>query len=77
MTVGFGIFLIAVGAIIRYALNVNIGGVEEDTIGLILILAGIATTLLSLVLAWTARRRAVHPAEDPRYADDRERYGRP
>jgi hypothetical protein len=29
MTVGFGIFLIVVGAIIMYALNVNVAGVEE------------------------------------------------
>ena len=42
MTPGFGIFLIAVGAIIRYALNISVAGVEEGTIGLILMIAGAA-----------------------------------
>jgi hypothetical protein len=58
MTVGFGIFLIAVGAIIRYALDVEIAGVEEGTLGLILILAGIAVVVLGLFTTWlwTSRR---------------------
>ncbi len=42
MTPGLGIFLIALGAIIRYAINISIAGVEEGTIGLILMIAGIA-----------------------------------
>ena len=60
MTVGFGIFLIAVGAIIKYALNVNIAGVEEATLGWILIVAGAAVAILGLISApfrlWAARR---------------------
>jgi hypothetical protein len=66
MTVGFGIFLIAVGAIIAYALNVNVAGVEEGTIGIILIVAGIAVAalgLLSAPLRWASRGRD-YPAED-------------
>lgn len=59
MTAGTGIFLIVVGAIIRYALNIEIAGVEEDMIGLILIVAGVAVLLLSLLFYMTARRRAV------------------
>jgi Domain of unknown function (DUF6458) len=69
MTVGFGIFLIAVGAIIAYALNINVAGVEEDTIGIILIVAGIAVTILGLISApfrWASRRRD--------YPEDRARY---
>ena len=60
MTVGFGIFLIAVGAIIRYALNFDLAGVEEGTIGIILIIAGIAVAILGLISApfrWAAWRR--------------------
>ena len=63
MTAGTGIFLIVVGAIIRYALNIEIAGVEEETLGLILIIAGVAVLLLSLILYMTARRRGV--VEEP------------
>jgi multisubunit Na+/H+ antiporter MnhB subunit len=61
MTVGFGIFLIVVGAIILYALNVEIAGVEENTIGWILIVAGAVVAVLGLIAApfrlWSERRR--------------------
>ena len=62
MTVGGGIFLIAVGAIIRYAINFEIAGVDEAMVGLILIIAGIAVVILGLLTApfrlWAERRRA-------------------
>jgi Zn-dependent protease with chaperone function len=65
MTVGFGIFLIVVGAIIKYALNVEIAGVEEGTLGWILIVAGIVVAILGLIAApfrlWAMRRREVPP----------------
>jgi hypothetical protein len=79
MTPGLGIFLIVVGAIIRYALNVEIAGVEEDTLGLILILGGLAVLLLWLVWLLSvrrgpavaeervARREVVEDPSDPRY----------
>ncbi|MGI8460267.1 MAG: DUF6458 family protein [Solirubrobacterales bacterium] len=51
MTVGTGIFLIVVGAIIRYALDLKLGGVEEGTIGLILIVAGVVVLVLALISA--------------------------
>ena len=59
MTVGFGIFLIALGAIIRYALDISVAGVEEGTLGLILILAGLATLIISLFMWQADRRRTV------------------
>ena len=62
MTAGTGIFLIVVGAIIRYALNFKVAGIEEGTLGLILIIAGVAVLIVSLVMAFTDRDR-VHPAD--------------
>lgn len=50
MAFGSSIFLIALGAIIRFALNVNLAGVDLDVVGLILMIAGIAGLLLSLVV---------------------------
>jgi Domain of unknown function (DUF6458) len=41
MGIGMSIFLIAAGAILRYAINVTVEGVEIDTVGLILMIVGI------------------------------------
>jgi Domain of unknown function (DUF6458) len=49
MSIGTSIFLIAVGAIIRYAVTFHVSGVSRPTIGLILILACIVGFVLSLI----------------------------
>lgn len=71
MTVGFGIFLIVVGAIIMYALNVNIAGVEDNTLGWILIVAGAVVAVLGLIAApfrlWADRRATYRHERDLRY----------
>ena len=59
MTLGTSIFLIAVGAIIRYALTFHVAGVSRPVIGLILIIAGIVGVVLSLIHMVTARGRVV------------------
>ena len=70
MTPGIGIFLIALGAIIRYAINISVAGIEEGTIGLILMIAGVAIIALWLIMLLTDRRRDPaydRTAVDPRY----------
>jgi Domain of unknown function (DUF6458) len=49
MTIGSSIFLIAVGAILRYAVTATVSGISIQTIGLILMLAGIVGLVLSLL----------------------------
>ena len=49
MTIATAIFLIAVGAILRYALNVNTDVINIQTVGLILMIAGGAGLALSLL----------------------------
>jgi Domain of unknown function (DUF6458) len=67
MSIGTSIFLIAVGAIIRYALTFQVSGVSRPVIGLILIIAGIVGVALSLIYIASARRRVVGgPYEEPR-----------
>lgn len=67
MRIGTSIFLIAVGAIIRYAVTFHVSGVSRPTIGLILIVAGIAGIVLSLIYMASARRRVVgRPYDEPR-----------
>lgn len=68
MTVGTSIFLIAVGAIIRYAVTFHVSGVSRPAIGLILIIAGVVGLVLSLIYMASARRRVGGGLyEDPRF----------
>jgi Domain of unknown function (DUF6458) len=54
MAIGTSIFLIAVGAILRYAVTVTVEGVEIDTIGLILIVVGAIGLVISLAIIFLA-----------------------
>jgi hypothetical protein len=53
MGIGTSIFLLAVGAILTYAVDVDTEGVNLDTIGVILMIVGIIGILLSL-LFWNS-----------------------
>jgi Na+/proline symporter len=57
MTIGGAIFVIAVGAILRYAVSDGIEGVDLETIGLILMIAGVVGLVLGLFMYSQARRR--------------------
>jgi Domain of unknown function (DUF6458) len=61
---GTSIFLIAVGAILRYAVTATVSGISITTVGLILMIVGIAGLVLSLLymFAW-GPRRAVAPVD--------------
>ena len=61
MGIGVSVFLMAVGAILAFAVNVPSDGINLDTVGVILIVLGLVGLLTSLVLwdDWTPRRRAV------------------
>ncbi len=66
MGIGTSIFLIAAGAILRFAVTASVAGVKLHTVGLILIVVGILGLLLSLL--WLARRpRAGTVVRDERY----------
>jgi hypothetical protein len=59
MWIGTGVFLVAVGAILKFAVTDEVSGVDLGTVGVILMLAGAALTVLSLLydLANRDRRR--------------------
>jgi Domain of unknown function (DUF6458) len=73
MTIGAAIFLVAAGAILRYAVEDSIEGVDLATVGLILMIAGAIGLLIGLWMAIAARRRYdaayADPAYDPAYRD--------
>jgi hypothetical protein len=60
MPLGTSIFLIAVGAILRYAVTASTSGINLHTVGLILIVVGIVGLVFSLfwMITWSPRRRA-------------------
>jgi hypothetical protein len=65
MTSGISLFLIAVGAILYFAVNADVSGLEIDTVGIILMVIGGIGFLWSLFLLSGARgtREVVAPAE--------------
>ena len=64
MTSGISLFLIAVGAILYFAVNKSISGLEIDTVGLILMAVGAIGFLWSIFVLYGARNREVAPVED-------------
>ena len=63
MTSGISLFLIAVGAILYFAVNASVSGLEIDTVGLILMIVGGIGFLWSMFALYGARGREVVPAE--------------
>ena len=75
MGLGVGIFLVAVGAILTWAVNVTTTGVDLHAIGVILMIVGLGGILLSMVF-WSSwggfgggRRTEITETStaDPRY----------
>jgi hypothetical protein len=58
MSIGAGIFLLVVGAILAFAVDLQVAGVDLKTIGYILMLAGLVGVILGIVLI-TRRRQSV------------------
>lgn len=71
MELGTSLFLIAVGAILAFAVTADISGIEISTVGIILMIVGVIGLLVSLFY-WRPRRRAV--VEDRPVATRREYY---
>jgi TRAP-type C4-dicarboxylate transport system permease small subunit len=59
MPLGTSIFLIAIGAILRYAVTATVSGISITTVGLILMIVGVVGVLISLLYLVTPRRRGV------------------
>ena len=76
MTLGTSLVLIAIGAILRYAVTTDVSGIDLQVVGLILMIVGIVGLIISLLYMalWADRSRprrdygddAPHP-RDPRY----------
>lgn len=74
MGIGTSIFLIAVGAILRYAVTEEVSGIELDVVGLILMIAGGVGLLVTLfwMTVWADRRRGRAVAHERDVVDRRD-----
>jgi hypothetical protein len=70
MGIGVSIFLIAVGAILTFAVHASLNGVSIQTIGIILMAVG-ALGLLVTMLIFAPRRAARGGVVEERVYDDR------
>ena len=73
MGLGVSIFLIAVGAILTWAVNATVSGLEIQTIGVILMIVGALGLVLSMIFwsSWGgvgggAPRRTTYVEDGPR-----------
>lgn len=73
MGIGSGIFLLALGAILAFAVERDVAGIELSVVGWILMAAGALGIILFLTV-WGPRRRVVDRGgvvEERRVYDDR------
>jgi hypothetical protein len=53
MGIGVSVFLLAVGAIMTFALNASVSGINLDTVGIILMIVGVIGLLFSMMF-WSS-----------------------
>lgn len=58
MGIGGSIFLLALGAILAFAVNAQFSGIDINVVGYVLMLAGLIGLILT-VWFWNSRRRTV------------------
>ncbi|MDT4995418.1 MAG: hypothetical protein QOH97_5310 [Actinoplanes sp.] len=71
MGIGGSIFLLALGAILAFAVNAHISGLDINIVGYVLMLAGLIGLILTIWF-WNARRRTttVSSAQRPVVRND-------
>jgi beta-lactamase regulating signal transducer with metallopeptidase domain len=69
MGLGTSIFLIALGAILKFAVTATVSGISIATVGVILMVVGIVGLLISLFYLLQADRRAVAVAPRERVVE--------
>jgi hypothetical protein len=62
MGIGIGLILVAVGAVLTFAVHASVNGVDIQTIGVILMIVGAVGVVLDLVM-FAPRRRSTQTIE--------------
>ena len=68
MGIGVSVFLMAVGAILAFAVTATVSGLDLAVVGIILMGAG----LIGLVLTLYQAQRTTTPVQRENYSDDRD-----
>ena len=58
MGIGGSIFLLALGAILAFAVNAQVSGIDINVVGYVLMLAGLVGLIVTIWF-WNSRRRTV------------------
>ena len=75
MSIGASLILIAVGAILKYAVTASVSGIDLATVGVILMVVGIIGLAVSLVyLGVLSDRRRGEVVRDREIVRDRDRF---
>ncbi|MDP9407224.1 MAG: DUF6458 family protein [Actinomycetota bacterium] len=74
MGIGVSIFLLALGAILTFAVEFDISGLDIRVVGIILMICGLIGLVLALVAMNNGRRAAGPVVEERTYRDDRPTY---
>lgn len=71
MTLGGSLVLIAIGAILKFAVTAEISGIDVGTVGVVLMVIGVIGFVISVIWLTNQRRRPTTTAvtEQRRYAD--------
>jgi hypothetical protein len=69
MGLGTSIFLIALGAILKFAVTTSVSGIKLETVGVILMVVGIVGLCISLIYLMQARRDVVAPVARERVVE--------
>lgn len=77
MRIGGSLLLIALGAVLKFAVTDSIGGVDLAMVGVILMVVGAVGLVISLILSTRRRRTDIVHEPGPVYATDRPGYGAP
>jgi hypothetical protein len=70
MRVGVGLILIAIGAILKFAVTGHISGINVQTVGVVLMLVGVIGLLITFVrLSIRRRTDVIHRGRDVTYIE--------
>ena len=70
MSIGAGILLVVIGAVLRFALTIQLSWIDVDLVGTILMVAGVVVLILGMIFTFrrrrstTTRRTSVGPRDD-------------
>jgi Domain of unknown function (DUF6458) len=79
VTVGGSLALIIIGAILTYAVNYRVSGVDIKVVGVILMIGGLVGLIIGLIRIATARRPGPRPpgTHEERHDDEPSPYDDP